>query len=270
MRRPSVRWRQWWPSGGGRRRERQARDADALAHSAARGPAISRRTSCARGWRRRRSGGRPMIPSRHSWRAGAPWIPGGWEEHAADHPGGRPSAVSVRGGWRSRGAAGDPGAVRRAGGAGDGRGDPGAIRGMAGALDREAARGLAGRGAAGARRCFARAWRDPSGARGRCWSARGGGRWRRFARRSARPICRRSRRSCSGGRHADPRDRLDGEAGVARVVQQLEGLARPAAAWERDVLPGAGPTVRASVALACRGQWCGGLGGWAACGGRTG
>ena len=37
--------------------------------------------------------------------------------------------------------------------------------------------------------------------------------------------------------HVDPRDRLDGEAGVARVVQQLEGLARPAAAWERDVLP---------------------------------
>jgi ATP-dependent Lhr-like helicase len=37
--------------------------------------------------------------------------------------------------------------------------------------------------------------------------------------------------------HVDPRDRLDGEAGVARVVQQLEGLARPAGAWERDVLP---------------------------------
>jgi ATP-dependent helicase Lhr and Lhr-like helicase len=37
--------------------------------------------------------------------------------------------------------------------------------------------------------------------------------------------------------HIDPRDRLDGEAGVARVVQQLEGLARPAASWERDVLP---------------------------------
>jgi ATP-dependent Lhr-like helicase len=37
--------------------------------------------------------------------------------------------------------------------------------------------------------------------------------------------------------HIDPRDRLAGEAGVARVIQQLEGLARPAAAWERDVLP---------------------------------
>ena len=37
--------------------------------------------------------------------------------------------------------------------------------------------------------------------------------------------------------HVDPRDRLDGEAGVARVVQQLEGLARPSASWERDVLP---------------------------------
>ena len=36
--------------------------------------------------------------------------------------------------------------------------------------------------------------------------------------------------------HIDPRDRLAGEAGVARVVQQLEGLARPAAAWERDYL----------------------------------
>lgn len=37
--------------------------------------------------------------------------------------------------------------------------------------------------------------------------------------------------------HVDPRDRLDGEAGVATAVQQLAGLARPAAGWERDVLP---------------------------------
>jgi len=37
--------------------------------------------------------------------------------------------------------------------------------------------------------------------------------------------------------HVDPRDRLDGEAGVAAAMQQLAGLARPAATWERDVLP---------------------------------
>jgi ATP-dependent Lhr-like helicase len=37
--------------------------------------------------------------------------------------------------------------------------------------------------------------------------------------------------------HVDPRDHLDGETGVATAVQQLAGLARPAAAWERDVLP---------------------------------
>jgi ATP-dependent Lhr-like helicase len=37
--------------------------------------------------------------------------------------------------------------------------------------------------------------------------------------------------------HVDPRDRLTGEAGVAAVVEQLTGLARPALGWERDYLP---------------------------------
>jgi len=37
--------------------------------------------------------------------------------------------------------------------------------------------------------------------------------------------------------HVDPRDRLAGADGVAAVVRQLAGLARPAVAWERDYLP---------------------------------
>jgi ATP-dependent helicase Lhr and Lhr-like helicase len=37
--------------------------------------------------------------------------------------------------------------------------------------------------------------------------------------------------------HVDPRDRLSGESGVAAALQQLGGLARPAAGWERDYLP---------------------------------
>ena len=36
--------------------------------------------------------------------------------------------------------------------------------------------------------------------------------------------------------HADPRDQLDGAGGTATVMHQLYGLARPAAAWERDYL----------------------------------
>jgi ATP-dependent Lhr-like helicase len=37
--------------------------------------------------------------------------------------------------------------------------------------------------------------------------------------------------------HVDPRDRLTGEAGLAAVLDQLDGLARPAEGWERDYLP---------------------------------
>jgi ATP-dependent helicase Lhr and Lhr-like helicase len=37
--------------------------------------------------------------------------------------------------------------------------------------------------------------------------------------------------------HVDPRDRLDEEAGLALIMEQLDGLARPADAWERDYLP---------------------------------
>jgi ATP-dependent helicase Lhr and Lhr-like helicase len=37
--------------------------------------------------------------------------------------------------------------------------------------------------------------------------------------------------------HVDARDRLSGERGVARVLEQLDGLPRPGAAWERDYLP---------------------------------
>ena len=37
--------------------------------------------------------------------------------------------------------------------------------------------------------------------------------------------------------HVDPRDRLTGEDGVARALQQLAGFGRPAGAWERDYLP---------------------------------
>ncbi len=37
--------------------------------------------------------------------------------------------------------------------------------------------------------------------------------------------------------HVDPRDRLSGEAGVAAALEQLDGIARPAEAWERDYLP---------------------------------
>ena len=37
--------------------------------------------------------------------------------------------------------------------------------------------------------------------------------------------------------HVDPRDCLTGETGVAATIQQLAGLARPAAGWERDYLP---------------------------------
>jgi len=36
--------------------------------------------------------------------------------------------------------------------------------------------------------------------------------------------------------HVDPRDRLDGPAGTAAAIQQLYGMTRPAAAWERDYL----------------------------------
>ncbi|HUQ17980.1 MAG TPA: DEAD/DEAH box helicase [Gemmatimonadaceae bacterium] len=36
--------------------------------------------------------------------------------------------------------------------------------------------------------------------------------------------------------HVDPRDRLQGVAGVATAMQQLYGLARPAIGWERDYL----------------------------------
>ncbi len=61
--------------------------------------------------------------------------------------------------------------------------------------------------------------------------------------------------------HVDPRDRLSGEAGVARVVQQLEGLARPALAWERNVCPRERGAVRAGAPLAGGGEWRGGVGG---------
>jgi ATP-dependent Lhr-like helicase len=37
--------------------------------------------------------------------------------------------------------------------------------------------------------------------------------------------------------HVDPRDRLDEEAGLGIIMEQLDGLARPADAWERDYLP---------------------------------
>jgi ATP-dependent Lhr-like helicase len=37
--------------------------------------------------------------------------------------------------------------------------------------------------------------------------------------------------------HLDPRDRLAGPEGVAAAIDQLAGLARPAAGWERDYLP---------------------------------
>jgi ATP-dependent helicase Lhr and Lhr-like helicase len=37
--------------------------------------------------------------------------------------------------------------------------------------------------------------------------------------------------------HLDPRDRLTGEPGVARALEQLDGLPRPGLAWERDYLP---------------------------------
>jgi ATP-dependent Lhr-like helicase len=37
--------------------------------------------------------------------------------------------------------------------------------------------------------------------------------------------------------HVDPRDRLDEEAGLAIIMEQLDGLARPADSWERDYLP---------------------------------
>jgi ATP-dependent helicase Lhr and Lhr-like helicase len=37
--------------------------------------------------------------------------------------------------------------------------------------------------------------------------------------------------------HVDPRDRVTGEAGLTQVMAQLDGLARPAAGWERDYLP---------------------------------
>ncbi|HWZ58622.1 MAG TPA: DEAD/DEAH box helicase [Gemmatimonadaceae bacterium] len=37
--------------------------------------------------------------------------------------------------------------------------------------------------------------------------------------------------------HIDPRDRLTGERGVARVIEQLDGLPRPGLAWEREYLP---------------------------------
>lgn len=36
--------------------------------------------------------------------------------------------------------------------------------------------------------------------------------------------------------HVDPRDRLQGASGVAAVMRQLYGLARPAVGWERDYL----------------------------------
>lgn len=36
--------------------------------------------------------------------------------------------------------------------------------------------------------------------------------------------------------HVDPRDHVEGAGGVATVLRQLYGLARPAAAWERDYL----------------------------------
>ncbi|MEO9019252.1 MAG: hypothetical protein ABI314_01975, partial [Gemmatimonadaceae bacterium] len=36
--------------------------------------------------------------------------------------------------------------------------------------------------------------------------------------------------------HVDPRDRLDGPAGVAIAIRQLYGLSRPAVGWERDYL----------------------------------
>jgi len=37
--------------------------------------------------------------------------------------------------------------------------------------------------------------------------------------------------------HLDPRTRLDGAIGVASVLRQMNGLARPAGSWERDYLP---------------------------------
>ena len=38
--------------------------------------------------------------------------------------------------------------------------------------------------------------------------------------------------------HVDPRDRVTGASGLARVVRQQFGIARPAEGWERDYLPG--------------------------------
>jgi ATP-dependent Lhr-like helicase len=37
--------------------------------------------------------------------------------------------------------------------------------------------------------------------------------------------------------HVDPRERVTGSSGLARVVRQLFGIARPAESWERDYLP---------------------------------
>ncbi|HEU4565329.1 MAG TPA: helicase-related protein, partial [Gemmatimonadaceae bacterium] len=37
--------------------------------------------------------------------------------------------------------------------------------------------------------------------------------------------------------HLDPRERMEGAAGLEAVLRQLEGVPRPAAGWERDYLP---------------------------------
>ena len=38
--------------------------------------------------------------------------------------------------------------------------------------------------------------------------------------------------------HLDPRDHLDGVSGVSAILQQMSGLPRAPASWERDILPG--------------------------------
>jgi ATP-dependent helicase Lhr and Lhr-like helicase len=38
--------------------------------------------------------------------------------------------------------------------------------------------------------------------------------------------------------HLDPREHLDGASGVSAILQQMSGLPRAPAAWERDILPG--------------------------------
>ncbi|MDQ3696548.1 MAG: hypothetical protein M3373_00775, partial [Gemmatimonadota bacterium] len=59
----------------------------------------------------------------------------------------------------------------------------------------------------------------------------------------------------------DPRDRLDGPAGLEVALRQLAGLPRPAASWERDYLPARlahyDPSWLSQLGAAGRIVWCG-------------